>query len=89
MTREEIYEFLGWTSKGDPIIGDLSYRIIELVRYAEERALTNQKARYYQEGYEAGVHDEREACAEMVERGVGDWLLGRKIAAAIRQRGEK
>lgn len=67
MTREEIYEFLGWTLKAEPIVGDLSYRIIELVAYAEERTLTNQKARYYQEGYEAGVHDEREECAYLAE----------------------
>ena len=32
---------------------------------------------------------EREACAVLVERGMGDFLLGKKIAAAIRARGEE
>jgi hypothetical protein len=32
---------------------------------------------------------EREACAVMVERGMGDWQLGKKVAAAIRARGNK
>jgi hypothetical protein len=31
---------------------------------------------------------EREACAAMVERGMGDWRLGKKVSAAIRARGE-
>lgn len=31
---------------------------------------------------------EREACAVMVERGMGDWLLGKKVAAAIRAMGD-
>jgi len=31
---------------------------------------------------------EREACAELVEQGTGDWLLGKKIAKAIRARGK-
>jgi hypothetical protein len=29
---------------------------------------------------------EREACAAMVERGMGDWRLGKKVSAAIRTR---
>lgn len=29
---------------------------------------------------------ENEACAELVEQGTGDWLLGKKIAKAIRAR---
>lgn len=40
------------------------YRFANLV---EERTLTNQKARYYQEGYDDGVHDEREECAYLAE----------------------
>ena len=32
---------------------------------------------------------EREACARLVERGMGDWKLGMKVAAAIRARGER
>ena len=35
------------------------------------------------------VEAEREACALMVERGVGDWRLGKKVATAIRARGEE
>ena len=34
------------------------------------------------------VEAEREACAAMVERGMGDWRLGKKVSAAIRARGE-
>ena len=32
---------------------------------------------------------EREACAVLVERGMGDWLLGKKVANAIRARGQE
>jgi hypothetical protein len=32
------------------------------------------------------VEAEREACAAMVERGMGDWRLGKKVSAAIRAR---
>jgi hypothetical protein len=32
---------------------------------------------------------EREACAVLVERGMGDWLLGKKVANAIRARGQQ
>jgi len=31
---------------------------------------------------------EREACAAMVERGMGDWRLGKKVSDAIRARGD-
>ena len=41
------------------------YRFANLV---EERTLTNQKARYYQEGYDAGVHDERNRIKEEQKR---------------------
>ena len=50
----------------------------------EERTLTNQKARYYQEGYDAGVNDEREECAYLAE--MCDDV---SIAEFIRARGEK
>lgn len=33
------------------------------------------------------VEAEREACAATVERGMGDWRLGKKVAEAIRARG--
>jgi hypothetical protein len=32
------------------------------------------------------IEVEREACAAMVERGMGDWRLGKKVSAAIRAR---
>jgi len=32
---------------------------------------------------------EREACAVLVERGIGDWLLGKKVANAIRARNKE
>ena len=35
------------------------------------------------------VQDEREACAKLAERGMGDWLLGKKVANAIRARGQE
>jgi len=38
---------------------------------------------------EAAVLAEREACAVLVERGIGDWLLGKKVANAIRARIEE
>jgi len=38
---------------------------------------------------EAAVMAEREACAVLVERGMGDWLLGKKVANAIRARIEE
>ena len=42
----------------------------ELERFAElvsEQTHTNNKAQWYQEGYEAGQRDEREACAKLCE----------------------
>ena len=60
-----------------------------------ERTLTNQKAHYYQEGYEAGQHDEREACAKVCDdrafelfEGTDLWIELIDCAAAIRARGE-
>ena len=34
----------------------------------EERIHTNNKAKWYWEGYEAGAHGEREACVDLLER---------------------
>ena len=39
-----------------------------------ERTLTNQKSRYYQNGYEAGQHDEREACAKVCEDEIKSYM---------------
>jgi carbamoylphosphate synthase large subunit len=51
--------------------GSVQFRLDDhLERFAalvEHAVLTRQKARYYQDGYEAGVAAEREACAKLVE----------------------
>lgn len=52
-------------------------------RYAQ--LLIRHKAKYYQEGYEAGQRNEREACAKLCE----EFVLGDPHAAAIRERNEK
>ena len=42
----------------------------ELERFAElvaEQTHTNNKAKWYQEGYKAGQRDEREACAKLLD----------------------
>ena len=42
----------------------------DLERFAElvaEQTHTNNKAKWYQEGYEAGQHDERESCAKLCD----------------------
>jgi hypothetical protein len=73
----------------------------ELERFAElvsEQTHTNNKAQWYQEGYEAGQRDEREACAKLCESmgvhpalnvwgGGPEWYKRQKeCAAAIRGR---
>ena len=61
----------------------------QLERFAElvaEQTHTNNKAKWYQEGYEAGQRDEREACAKLCEdlfMSDGSWC-----AKAIRGRTE-
>jgi hypothetical protein len=43
----------------------------ECIKFAElvaEQTHTNNKAKWYQEGYEAGQRDERDACAKLCER---------------------
>lgn len=50
-----------------PATGDADVHISDLEYFAktvEERTLSKQKAKWYQEGYEAGQRDEREACAK-------------------------
>jgi hypothetical protein len=67
--------------------------IAHLKRFAElvaEQTHTNNKAKWYQEGYEAGQRDEREACAKLCEElGIKWHISGEKVcAAAIRGRAE-
>jgi hypothetical protein len=45
------------------------------------------KAKWYQEGYEAGQRDERELCAKLCEAYIAP-SIGKEIAAAIRGRTE-
>ena len=49
---------------------DAGYPDVHLERFAElvaEQTHTNNKAKWYQEGYEAGQRDEREACAKLCD----------------------
>jgi hypothetical protein len=63
----------------------------EFKRFSElvaEQTHTNNKAKWYQEGYEAGRQDERETCAKHFDG--SDTLIYRsECAAAIRARGDK
>ena len=77
MNREDIIAMAreaGWKvdAENEVLDGDEYHIQTDIVkRFAalvEERTLTTQKARHYQEGYEAGVHDEREACAKVCEQ---------------------
>ena len=63
--------------------------VIAFARAIESRTLTNQKARWYQEGVEA----EREACAAIVDAEMDEWddydvnVALNNAAAEIRSRG--
>ena len=65
--------------------------VIAFARAIESRTLTNQKARWYQEGVEA----EREACAAIVDAEIDEWeskdicAILRQIVVDIRARGER
>jgi len=65
----------------------------ELERFAElvaEQTHTNNKAKWYQEGYEAGQRDEREACAKVCEDASHwDGHIAIQCAQRIRARGDK
>ena len=65
---------------GDFDLRKFADKFAELVA---EQTHTNNKAQWYQEGYEAGQRDEREACAEVCEGYQFDY------AKAIRARREK
>ena len=79
---------------------DAGYPDVHLERFAElvaEQTHTNNKAKWYQEGYEAGQRDERESCADLCEHTSQEYQqytgqpykLNYTCAAAIRARGEK
>jgi hypothetical protein len=74
---------LGWSFT----YGRLDDHLERFAALVEHAVLTRQKARYYQDGYEAGVAAEREACAQLVE-GM-DVQHPKHIAEAIRARGER
>lgn len=61
----------------------LDPRLFHFAKLVANRALMRHKAKYYQEGYEAGQRHEREACAKLCE----EFVLGDPHAAAIRERG--
>lgn len=86
MTEAEIQTLLDETKLY--AIQDMFYpELLAFARAVEERTLTKQKARWYQEGVEA----EREACAEICDRfqarDVG--MQPAECAGAIRARGER
>jgi hypothetical protein len=60
-------------------------KLIHFAQMLTETVLSRQKAKYYQQGYEAGQRDEREICAKICE----EFVLGDPHAAAIRERNEK
>jgi hypothetical protein len=62
---------------------DKSNRLKRFAALVEHAVLTRQKARYYQDGYEAGVAAEREACAQIAFN-AKTYI---EAAAAIRARG--
>jgi hypothetical protein len=85
----------------ESVSDDLFYAYNEnLERFSEliaEQTHTNNKAKWYQEGYEAGQRDEREACAKLCEQEHDNYLRDEETdradgamwcAAAIRGRTE-
>jgi len=74
MTRDDILRMalqsgfernsLGWSFT----YGRLDDHLERFAALVEHAVLTRQKARYYQDGYEAGAAAEREACAEIAEK---------------------
>jgi len=64
MNIKELAEQAGYSEKVDWY---REYDKFDIERFAElvaEQTHTNNKAKWYQEGYEAGQRDEREACAK-------------------------
>jgi hypothetical protein len=58
----------------------------------EERIHTNNKAKWYWEGYEAGEHGEREECAQLVEnfaQAYAEPVWAFDLVKKIRERGGK
>jgi hypothetical protein len=81
MNVEEIFQQVINENCKDPL-----HRFAELV---SEQTHINNKAKWYQDGYEAGQRDEREACAKFVEHEYmrqfeEPWR--KNLAAAIRGR---
>jgi dephospho-CoA kinase len=90
MTDDEILLLAEQSVNKMCVIAVTNDDLVAFARAIEQRTLTNQKARWYQEGVEA----EREACANYVESNVDDDLNYdetneslKNIAAGIRARG--
>lgn len=87
MNIKELAEQAGFTWS-DPYDFWAAYEY-EIERFAElvaEQTHTNNKAKWYQEGYEAGQRDEREACAKLCEEWGAFNNTAQDIAEAIRAR---
>lgn len=63
----------------------LDPKLVHFAQLVADSMLIRHKAKYYQQGYEAGQRDEREICAKICE----EFVLGDPHAAAIRERNEK
>jgi hypothetical protein len=95
MTRDDLIRYadmVGYDVDDDddvhaPAAGryGLDPRLVQFAELVANATTMRQKARYYQDGYEAGQRDEREACAKICE----EFVLGDPHAAAIRKRNEK
>ena len=90
MTDDEILIMVDqWISDPTSLRVTNNEELLHFARAIESRTLTNQKARWYQEGVEA----EREACAELcenitdIDEDVDDYY-SHIYATAIRARGE-
>jgi hypothetical protein len=90
MTQDEIMKMA--REAGLHIATDVNWMPIISLEYAERFAalvIANHPPQSYmtwQEGYEAGKHDEREACAKVCEDDCGNGALN--LAEAIRARGQ-
>jgi len=92
MTQDEILDM--WGRAGGGAIDDMPYALVEaFAKLVAARTLMNIDPRSfmsYQEGFEAGVTKEREACAKECEHTalrMGSEWMAQHCAEAIRARG--
>jgi len=75
--------------------GSLSEVLEKFAELVENQTHTNNKSKWYQEGYDAGQHDEREACVKLCEEVLLEYYGSELQSAAARcaylisTRGEK